>query len=416
MTCTLGDNKLNILHSVNSSVDIVVKTPVGKSSQETIQNVVIQGDVLAPMLCSKTIDMFGKECLEENKYTYQYKGEVEIPPLSMVDDIICVSVCGFQSVMVNAFINCKTRTKKLQFGAPKCKKMHIGKKHEEFKCHAMFVDNWKEMDAKGEAGQENIEDDYIGNVKMEESEEEKYLGDIIAKDGKNLKNIKARVNKGKGIVKRIMEILDGIPFGKLYFQIAVILRNSLLVSSVLCNSEAWFNVTKAELALIESVDLMLLRNILGAPKTVAKEIIYLELGLLPLRDIIKQRRLNFLHYILNQGPNSIMFKVFETQQKYKTKKDWVTSIENDIKDLDINVTFENIKMMSKFTWKSLVKNSIHQKTLKILENMKLTHSKVKDLKYIRIQMQDYFMPNTIENMNKEDVQNIFKIRSKVMDV
>ena len=395
----LRDNKLNIVHSVNSSVDIVVKTPVGKSSQETIQNVVIQGDVLAPMLCSKTIDMFGKECLEENKYTYQYKGEVEIPPLSMVDDIICVSVCGFQSVMVNAFINCKTRTKKLQFGAPKCKKMHIGKKHEEFKCHDMFVDNWKEMDAKGEDGQDNIEDVYIGNVKMEESEEEKYLGDIIAKDGKNLKNIKARVNKGKGIVKRIMGILDGIPFGKLYFQIAVILRNSLLVSSVLCNSEAWFNVTKAELALIESVDLMLLRNILGAPKTVAKEIIYLELGLLPLRDIIKQRRLNFLHYILNQGPNSIMFKVFETQQKYKTKKDWVTSIENDIKDLDINVTFENIKMMSKFTWKSLVKNSIHQKTFKILDNMKLTHSKVKDLKYIRLQMQDYLMPNTIENIH-----------------
>ena len=213
-----------------------------------------------------------------------------------------------------------------------------------------------------------------------------------------------------------MDILEGIPFGRLYFQIAIILRNSLLVSSVLCNSEAWFNITKAELALIESVDLMLLRNILGAPKSVAKEILYLELGLLPLRDIIQQRRLNFLHYILTQGPNSIMLKVFETQQKYKTKKDWVTSIENDLKELDLNASFENIKEMSKAKWKSMVRNSIVQKTFKRLEEMKETHSKVKNLKYVKLEMQDYLMPNPTENMNKELVQNIFKIRSKVMNV
>ena len=94
------------------------------------------------------------------------------------------------------------------------------------------------------------------------------------------------MNKGKGIVKKILEILETIPFGKLYFTVAIILRNSLLVSSILCNSEAWFNITKVELDLIETVDLMLLRNILRAPKSVPKEILFLELGILPLRDLI----------------------------------------------------------------------------------------------------------------------------------
>ena len=72
--------------------------------------------------------------------------------------------------------------------------------------------------------------------------------------------------------------------------------------------------------------------------------------------------------------------------------------------------------MSKAKWKSMVRNSIVQKTFKRLEEMKETHSKVKNLKYVKLEMQDYLIPNNIENMKKEEVQNIFKIRSKVMDV
>ena len=105
---------------------------------------------------------------------------------------------------------------------------------------------------------------------MEESAEEKYLGDIISKDGRNMINIKARVNKGTGIVTRIMTLLDGIPFGKYYFEIAMILRNCLLVSSVLNNSEAWYNLTNAELDYLETVDMMFLRNVLKNPSPFIK--------------------------------------------------------------------------------------------------------------------------------------------------
>ena len=145
----------------------------------------------------------------------------------------------------------------------------------------------------------------------------------------------------------------------------------------MCNSEAWFNITKAELDLIETVDLMFLRSILGAPKTVAKEILYLELGVLPLREIIRKRRLNFLHYILSQGSDKIIYKVFETQNKYRNNKDWVTSVEKDLLELDMNVTFVNIQQMRNATWKNMVRTAIQQKTFKKLENKKQTHSKVK---------------------------------------
>ena len=110
-----------------------------------------------------------------------------------------------------------------------------------------------------------IEDSYKGEEDMDDVDEDKYLGDIISKDGRCMKNIKSRVNKGKGIVTKIMTLLEGIPFGKFYFQVAVILRNSLLVSSMLSNSEPWYKLTKPELDFLETVDLMLMRSILKAP-------------------------------------------------------------------------------------------------------------------------------------------------------
>ena len=161
------------------------------------------------------------------------------------------------------------------------------------------MDSWKEEESKAvDNNIIEIKDVFAGEEVVEETLDEKYLGDIISHDGRNSKNIKARINKGRGIVKKILNILNCIPFGKLYFQIAVILRNSLLVSSLLCNSEAWFNLTKADLNLIESVDLELLRKILNAPLTTPKEALFLELGVMPLRDIIRQRRIIFLHYII----------------------------------------------------------------------------------------------------------------------
>ena len=206
--------------------------------------------------------------------------------------------------------------------------MHIGKTCEDFLCHSLYVDKWERNNHE-----DKMEEICVGKERIQDSNEEKYLGDIISKDGKNLKNIKARVGKGKGIEKKICSILEDVPFGRLFFEVAIILRNTLLVSTVLCNSEAWFNLSKAELNLLETVDTMLLRRILSTPKTTLKEMLFLELGVLPLREIIKQRRLTFLKYILDQSPDSIIFKVFEKQCENRSKKDWVSTVINDLEEL-----------------------------------------------------------------------------------
>ena len=97
----LKDDKLALLYNINTKVNVAVKTPVGKTSRGVIRNVITQGDVFGPILCSNQVDTIGKECLEEGKYTYSYKGEVDIPPLGMVDDLLCISECGHRTAMMN---------------------------------------------------------------------------------------------------------------------------------------------------------------------------------------------------------------------------------------------------------------------------------------------------------------------------
>jgi hypothetical protein len=89
---------------------------------------------------------------------------------------------------------------------------------------------------------------------MTEITDEKYIGDIISSNGSNSKNIEARLHNGKGIISQIMAILDDICFGKFQFEVAVILRNSPLINGILTNAEAWYDIKKADLETLETVD------------------------------------------------------------------------------------------------------------------------------------------------------------------
>ena len=112
---------------------------------------------------------------------------------------------------------------------------------------------------------------------------DKYVGDIVSKDGKNDKNIKSRVGKGIGAISNIMNILKNVSLGQYYFEIALLLRESTFLSSILLNSETWVNVTKTNIEELEQIDETLLRRILNAPAKTPLPALYLELGISPIR-------------------------------------------------------------------------------------------------------------------------------------
>ena len=63
----ITDDNFAVLYNCNKSLKIAVRTPpVGITERKIISDVIIKGDVFAPMFCSKHVDTFGHEWLVQN--------------------------------------------------------------------------------------------------------------------------------------------------------------------------------------------------------------------------------------------------------------------------------------------------------------------------------------------------------------
>ena len=385
------DDKLALMYEANVNTTMAVNTAMGQTDRVSIRETVQQGVVFGPIMCSNSIDKIGKKCYERGENLYLYKQRVNILPLGMVDDLLGISSCGQSSVSLNTYINTQIELKKLRFHTPdkegktKCHKLHIGTKNKlcpELKVHG---------------------------TTMKEVSHDVYLGHTISSDGKNEKNLKNRVGKGIGITSEIMNILEKVTFGEHYFSIAILLRESLFLNSVLSSCEVWYGMSRADIKQLEDVDLSLLRKVLNAPISVPAEAIYLELGILDIESIIKARRANYLHYLATRDKNEMLYKFFITQWQHSTVGDWTIQARLDLADFGITDDLSWIRKQSKHTFKKLVKARSKQFALfKFLEK-KESHSKLKDLWYCELKLQDYLK---LETMTAFEAKTVFSYRTR----
>ena len=332
------DDQLALIYEGNSFNKVAVNTPVGLTDRVNIENIVTQGGVFGPLQCSNSIDTIGKKCYSKGEHLYSYKQMVQIMPLSMVDDLLAVAPCNQKSVALNAYLNAQIELKKLSFhtkdakGKSKCHVLHVGRNSDL--CPTLQVHG----------------------TNMSHVSEDTYLGDVISNDGRNTKNINSRIGKGLGKITEIMNMLEKVSLGHEYFKIALLLRESLFLNSILTNADIWYGLDKTDIKRLEDLDLSLLRKFLNVPYTVPAEAVYLELGCLNIETILKARRLVYLHYLLKQEESSMVYKVFITQWKYPaTKNEWTEQVKIDLNDFGFSDDLSEIRTISANSFKNCVK-------------------------------------------------------------
>ena len=121
-------------------------------------------------------------------------------------------------------------------------------------------------------------------------------------------------------------ILQNIYLSDYYFEVATLLRNSLLVSVITNNCEVLYNITTKQVKQIEALDSQLLYRVLGAQSKISYCLLLLDMGLLPLRYIIKYKRLLFLHYLTNKDDSCLAKRILKKQSEQPIQGDWIKMI------------------------------------------------------------------------------------------
>ena len=227
------DDNSSLLYKANKEVSVRVNTPYGQTEEQTLENVVLQGDTFGSLLASVQVDKICQE-VEQVGLGYKYKNVLPVSMLALVDDLIGITNAGFKAQQMNAIINVKSAEKRLQFGVSKCKSMLISKKPDLVQNSQLSVDNWVITHNEDMKTRElRLVETYEGKIMIDKTEKQKYLGFHLSSKGDNMINIKQLKNKSIGIIRKIFAKLESLKLRKYYFECGIIFLNVMLCSSLL---------------------------------------------------------------------------------------------------------------------------------------------------------------------------------------
>ena len=114
----------------------------------------------------------------------------------------------------------------------------------------------------------------------------------------------------------------------------------------------------------------------------------------------------------------MIYKVFEATLNEPIKNDFVNTCKRYLEDLNINLSFEEIRNLSKWKFKKIIKEKIEIAAFKYLIELKNSPgrdgkmSKVSNIQYEKLEMQQYLYENAKTNIS----HFIAKARSKTLDL
>ena len=94
-----------------------------------------------------------------------------------------------------------------------------------------------------------------------------------------------------------------------------------------------------------------------------------------------------------------------------SKDDWVMQIEEDKKELQLELTDKDIKKLSKFKFKKILEERIKKKSFEYLIKKKDMHSKVEHINFDKLELQKYLKSNS--TLDNEEKYFLFKLRTRM---
>ena len=88
-------------------------------------------------------------------------------------------------------------------------------------------------------GDNDLVETYSGQIDIEATDEQKYLGFVISNKNNNMANINEVKKKSIGIIQQIFNRLNSLKLQRYYFECALIFMNVMLRPSILYACECY---------------------------------------------------------------------------------------------------------------------------------------------------------------------------------
>ena len=91
---------MTLLYEANKEISMAVNTPHGQTEEQSIRDVVLQGDTFGSLLASVQADRICQDVVKAG-LGYRYKDSLSVSMLGLIDDIIGITPAGNQAQQIN---------------------------------------------------------------------------------------------------------------------------------------------------------------------------------------------------------------------------------------------------------------------------------------------------------------------------
>ena len=341
-----------LLKDMNSNLKAAVKTRYGTTRTIDMDIGGRQGSRLTGQMFAKLMDLLAEDLIASND-GIKLTEDFIVGILLWVDDVVsCVEGDENQEEMLRK-IEQFALQHKLKWGQEKCKIMKIGKE--------TVNKNWK-----------------LGDMDIGTCDSYTYLGDIITPDGKNTQNIKSRKNKIIVSSASINTIAASEILYRIETTVLLDLHEKVNIPSLLTNSESW-TLLKSEETEVERAEIQCLKNMFDLPVTTPTPAILFSFGVPYTTSRTDQKRLSYLHKLLNREPSHWTRKSLETLKTLNLG--WYKGIHKTLIKYNLPEDFHQIRTKTTNEWKNIVRTAIetHNKS-RLLEDCHKQKDGIKSIK------------------------------------
>ena len=356
--------EIELIQNMNTNANIYIDTAVGMTEKIQIKEVVRQGTIMGPILCTVETDKIN--AIGETSIT-NIGPELPIKNLIYVDDIAGIGTKdSIETVGRNLMV--MEERKKFTFNNEKTEIMSIrmNNRNRNEKTPIVRV-------KKGEVG-------FADSVK--------YLGEWIFPSQLNASRIKKREEKLQIMITKIQKYGSKHKVGDAAIKVKLKILEAVVMPALTYNMEIWTNLKDTEIKKMQKIQKMLLCSILQLESSTPYWGLLKETGTLPIMQTIHYKKLMLLHHLLNSDETRIARKIILLQKDKEYPNCWYSEIKELSENYKLDISTPRIMKMTKSAWKKEIKTQIKTEVER-MDTFKCTGTKMRFLASHNYEKQDY---------------------------